>query len=100
MAEPIDEAVLAALAQPIRMALLVALEQEGESTPEALAPLLDVTEGQVHQHVATLHELGLVVDGATPRHLRVARPGWATVAAQIRHLQRVHAALPPLERDD
>ena len=99
MAEPVDGAVLEALGHPLRLALLVALERYGEQTPAELAQRLAVSEGEVHQHVAPLHELGLVVDGSTPRHIRVNGPGWVKVAAQLRRLQRLNAQLTPQDRD-
>jgi DNA-binding MarR family transcriptional regulator len=88
MGEPIDEAVLAALSQPIRIALLVSLERDGEQTPEELAERLGIGEGDVHQHVTPLHELGLVADGDDPHHLKVDTEGWTRIAAQLRRLQR------------
>ena len=99
MAEPVDGAVLEALSHPLRLALLVALDRDGEQTAAELADGLKASEGEVHQQIAALHELGLVVDGATPRHVRVSGPGWAAVAAQLRRLQRLHERLPPLDRD-
>jgi DNA-binding transcriptional ArsR family regulator len=88
MGDPFDEAVLAALRQPTPIALLVALERGGEQTPEELAAALGITEGQVHQHVARLHELGVVTDGARANSLKGAEPGWARVAGHLRRLQR------------
>jgi DNA-binding transcriptional ArsR family regulator len=99
MAEPVDGAVLEALSHPLRLALLVALERDGERTAAELAADLAISEGAVHQQIAALHELGLVVDGTTSRHVRVHGPGWASVAAQLRALQRTHEQLPPVDRD-
>jgi DNA-binding transcriptional ArsR family regulator len=99
MPEPVGGEVLEALTRPIRMALLVTLERTGEATAAELAERLGVSEGAVHQHVAPLHESGLVVDGSTPRHVRVAGAGWGKVAAQIRRLQRLHPPPAPGERD-
>jgi DNA-binding transcriptional ArsR family regulator len=99
MAEPVGGEVLEALNRPLRMALLVTLERTGEATAEELAERLGVSEGAVHQHVAPLHEVGLVVDGSTPRHLRVAGAGWGKVAAQIHRLQRLHAPRAPRDHD-
>ncbi|HEY6759567.1 MAG TPA: winged helix-turn-helix domain-containing protein [Baekduia sp.] len=91
MAERVDAAVLEALSHPVRLALLVALERGGEQTAAELAAGLDASEGEVQQQIAALHERGFVVDGTTPRHVRVSAPGWDLVAT---HLSRLRSLNP------
>jgi predicted ArsR family transcriptional regulator len=87
MAEPVSADVLRALAHPLRLRLLVALEDGGEQTATELAGALDVTEGEVHQHLAPLHDAGLVATGAAPDAVHAAGSGWRAIAGQMRALQ-------------
>lgn len=85
MDEPVAAPVLAAIANPLRLALLVALEQR-EGTPAELAAATGATEPAVEQALAVLHEAGLVADGVRHGALRATGSGWAEVAARLASL--------------
>jgi DNA-binding transcriptional ArsR family regulator len=85
MAEPISADVLAAIAHPLRLAILVALEAR-ELTVAELAIAVRATEPEVEQAVAVLHDAGLVRDAAARGRLRAASPGWVAIAQQLRRL--------------
>lgn len=89
MAEPPSGPVLAAIADALRLALLVALERR-PSTPAQLAAQTQATEPAVEQALAALHDVGLVttktVDGA--RVFRTTGRGWADVAGALILLER------------
>jgi hypothetical protein len=82
MAEPVPGPVLGALANPLRLALLVALEQR-EGTPAELAAATGATEPAVEQALAVLHDAGLVTGGTRRGALRTTGRGWAEVAARL-----------------
>jgi DNA-binding transcriptional ArsR family regulator len=82
MDEPVAGPVLAAIANPLRLALLVALER-GEGTPAELAAATGTTEPAVEQALSVLHDAGLVVDGTRRGALRTTGSGWAEVAARL-----------------
>ena len=86
MAEPVTAEVLRALAHPLRLALLVALEERGGQTPAQLAAALGVGEGEVHQHLAPLHDAGLVTDGTPDAAVWAVGTGWARIAGELRRL--------------
>ena len=85
MAEPVSAPVLAAIAHPLRLALLVALERR-EGTPAELAAATGTTEPAVQQALAVLHDAGLVAAGARRGTLRATGHGWAQVAARLAEL--------------
>lgn len=82
MAEPVSAPVLAAIANPLRLALLVALERR-EGTPAELAAATGAGEPAVEQALAVLHDAGLVADGTRRGALRTTDRGWAEVAARL-----------------
>jgi DNA-binding transcriptional ArsR family regulator len=82
MAESVPGPVLGALAHPLRLALLVALEQR-EGTPAELAAATRATEPAVEQALAVLHDAGLVTSGTRRGALRTTGQGWAEVAARL-----------------
>jgi DNA-binding transcriptional ArsR family regulator len=94
MAEPVSADVLRALSHPLRLALLVALEQGELSVPE-LAEHVGLRTGEVVPHLACLRAAGLVLDGAHPGLLRTSTDGWAAVDRQLRRLAA--EADPPAE---
>lgn len=82
MDEPVAATVLAAIANPLRLALLVALEQR-EGTPAELAAATGATEPAVEQALSVLHDAGLVADGTRRGALRTTGSGWAEVAVRL-----------------
>ena len=85
MAEPVSAPVLAAIAHPLRLALLVILERR-EATPAELAAATDVPEPLVEQALGTLSEAGLVDQG--PRGMRTTGRGWTEVARRLSALDQ------------
>jgi regulatory ArsR family protein len=85
MAEPVPAPVLAAIAQPLHLALLVALEGR-PSSPAELAVATRVAEPSVEQALAVLHDAGLVT--TTGNVFRATGRGWADVAGALRALER------------
>ena len=86
MDEPVSADVLRALAHPLRLAALVALEAREQTTTE-LAAQLGVTEPELMHHLVILRGAGLVQDAAARGRLRPAAGGWTTIAAHLRRLQ-------------
>jgi len=72
MTQPTDEvdAVLAALADPMRRRLLGLLAERGEATATALATALPVTRQAVVKHLGVLDRAGLVHSRKTGREVR------------------------------
>ena len=68
MSEPVPADVLRAIAHPLRLALLVALEDH-EQAPSELATALDATEPAIAHHLAILHDAGLVTSRRRARPL-------------------------------
>ncbi|WCB92485.1 hypothetical protein DSM104299_01181 [Baekduia alba] len=87
MAEPVSAQLLQAVAHPVRLALLVALEEHGERSPAELATALGVERATVDEHVATLRSAELVADAAVPDRLSATSTGWVEIAARLRALQ-------------
>jgi DNA-binding transcriptional ArsR family regulator len=87
MAEPVSAELLHALAHPLRLAILVLLEEHGERSPAELASALDVPRATVEHHLVTLRHAGLVAADAVPGRVSVAAPGWIEVARRLRLLQ-------------
>jgi DNA-binding transcriptional ArsR family regulator len=85
MAEPVPGPVLGALANPLRLSLLVALEQR-EGTPAELAAATGATEPAVEQALAVLYDAGLVTRGTRRGALRTTGRGWADVAVRLNAL--------------
>ena len=83
---------LAALAHPIRLAVLEAAEHSATS-PSELAVRLDEPLGVVAYHVRVLHTAGLIElvateqrGGFTRNVYRTCRPGWSRLAEDLRGL--------------
>ena len=85
MSEPVPVDVLRAIAHPLRLALLAALEDH-EQTPAELAVTLDATEPTIAHHLAILHDAGLVSHASEPGRLRTVE-GWADLSAALERLQ-------------
>jgi DNA-binding transcriptional ArsR family regulator len=85
MAAPVPADVLRAIAHPLRLALLVALE-EREQAPADLATALGATEPAIAEQLAVLHDAGLVTAGSAPGLHRTV-PGWAEIAKRLGALQ-------------
>jgi DNA-binding transcriptional ArsR family regulator len=87
MAEPVSAQLLHAVAHPLRLALLVELEQHGERSPAELAGALGVDGATVEPHLATLHAAGLITADAVPGRVAATGGGWIEVAARLRSLE-------------
>lgn len=85
MAAPVPADVLRAIAHPLRLALLVALEDREQAAPE-LATALGTTEPAISEQLDVLAAAGLVAPGSAPG-LHRAVPGWAEIAAALGALQ-------------
>jgi DNA-binding transcriptional ArsR family regulator len=85
VSEPVPADVLRAIAHPLRLALLVALE-EHEQAPSELATALNATEPTIAYHLAILHDAGLVTISPEPGHWSTIH-GWASIAASLQRLQ-------------
>jgi DNA-binding transcriptional ArsR family regulator len=84
--EPLPAEVLHALAHPLRLAALVALEAE-ERDPGALASALGVAEPELMEHLHVLDAAGLIAIAHDPDVVRVRAPGWGAIAARLAQLQ-------------
>ncbi len=85
MSEPVPADVLRAVAHPLRLALLVALEDH-EQAPRELATTLNATEPAIAHHLAILHDAGLVTSATEPGQWRTVE-GWAEISASLQRLQ-------------
>jgi DNA-binding transcriptional ArsR family regulator len=85
MSEPVPPDVLRAIAHPLRLALLVALEDH-EQAPAELATALNAAEPTIAHHLAILHDAGLVTNASEPRRWCTVS-GWAEIAAALERLQ-------------
>ena len=95
MAEPVSAAVFAAISDPLRLALLVALERR-PSTPAELAAVTSTREPVVERALSVLHDAGLVTTaGGGDRRFRTTGRGWSDVAGALILLDR--ASRPPEE---
>ena len=86
MDERVSVEVLHAIAHPLRLGSLVALE-ERQRTAEELATVLRVPAQELVEHLAELAAAGLIGDGEGEGRLRPLARGWADVAARLRRLQ-------------
>jgi DNA-binding transcriptional ArsR family regulator len=87
MAEPVSAQLLHAVAHPLRLALLVELEQHGERSPAELAGVLGADRETVDGHLATLRAAGVVVDDAVPGRVAAVGGGWSEIAARLHALE-------------
>jgi len=88
MAEPISAAVYAAISDPLRLALLVALERR-PSTPSELAAVTSAREPLVERALGVLYDAGLVTTHrGADRRFRTTGRGWADVAGALILLDR------------
>jgi DNA-binding transcriptional ArsR family regulator len=85
MAAPVPADVLRAIAHPLRLALLVALEDHAQR-PAELATALDAAEPTVAHHLTVLRDARLVTEADEPGLLR-AVPGWAEIVTHLQRLQ-------------
>lgn len=86
MDEPLSAEVLHALAHPLRLAALVAVEDR-DRAPDELASALDVREPELMEHLHVLDAAGLVVIDSDTGQVRARSAGWSTVAARLARLQ-------------
>jgi DNA-binding transcriptional ArsR family regulator len=86
MDERVSVEVLHAVAHPLRLGALVALE-ERQRTTEELATVLRVPAPELIEHLAELAAAGLIGDGEDDGRFRPLARGWADVAARLRRLQ-------------
>ncbi len=86
MDERISVEVLHAIAHPLRLGSLVALE-ERQRTPEELATVLRVPAQELIEHLAELAAAGLIGSAEGEGRWRPLARGWADVAARLRRLQ-------------
>ena len=86
MDERVSVEVLHAVAHPLRLGSLVALEERQRTTDE-LAAVLRVPAQELVEHLAELAAAGLIGDGEGDGRLRPLARGWADVAARLRRLQ-------------
>jgi predicted transcriptional regulator len=86
MDERVSVEVLHAIAHPLRLGSLVALE-EHQRTAEELATVLRVPAQELIEHLAELAAAGLIGSGEGEGRLRPLARGWADVAARLRRLQ-------------
>jgi DNA-binding transcriptional ArsR family regulator len=84
--EPVSEEVLTALAHPLRVAALVALEGR-DRTPADLAEALGVREPVLMEHLHQLDTAGLVTVAYDTGLIHARTGGWSAIAAQMRRLQ-------------
>jgi DNA-binding transcriptional ArsR family regulator len=85
MSEPVPADVLRAVAHPLRLALLVALEDHPRA-PSELATALNAAEPAIAHHLALLHDAGLVTTATEPGQWRTVA-GWAEISASLQRLQ-------------
>jgi DNA-binding transcriptional ArsR family regulator len=85
MSEPVPADVLRAVAHPLRLALLVALEDHAQATSE-LATTLDAAEPAIAHQLAILHDAGLVTTAPELGQWRTV-DGWAEISASLQRLQ-------------
>jgi DNA-binding transcriptional ArsR family regulator len=93
MTQPISAAVLRALSHPIRLAMLVVLEQ-GELTAPQLAERIGTSEKEMRRQLEALQSADLIVDGEGPDGLRAETVGWAAIDRQL-HLLAAEAGAAP-----
>jgi DNA-binding transcriptional ArsR family regulator len=84
--EPVSEEVLNALAHPLRLAALVALEGH-DRTPTDLAAALGVREPVLMEHLHQLDTAGLVTIAFDTGLIHARIGGWSAIAAQMERLQ-------------
>jgi DNA-binding transcriptional ArsR family regulator len=87
MAEPVSGPVLAAIADPLRLMILVALEARQQTVAE-LAAAMGTPEPEVERAIAVLYDAGLVRGGDGPGRLRATGRGWLEIARRLRTLDR------------
>jgi DNA-binding transcriptional ArsR family regulator len=87
MAEPVSGPVLAAIADPLRLTVLIALETRQQTVAE-LAVALEAPEPAVERAIAVLYDAGLVRRGDGPGRLRATGRGWLEIARRLRTLDR------------
>jgi DNA-binding transcriptional ArsR family regulator len=84
--ERLSTDVLHALAHPVRLSALLALE-ERERTPAQLAATLGVREPVLMSHLHLLDAAGLIEPVSHSGRLRARSTGWADVARRLQQMQ-------------
>jgi DNA-binding transcriptional ArsR family regulator len=97
MTQPISPTVLRALSHPLRLAMLVVLEQ-GELTSPQLAERVGASETEIRPHVEALQHAELILDGEEPGGLRAQTVGWAAIDRQLHLLAAETAAAAGSDR--
>jgi DNA-binding transcriptional ArsR family regulator len=91
VAEPVSEELLNALAHPLRLAALVALEGR-DRTPADLAADLGVREPVLMEHLHQLDTAGLVAVASDTGLIHARTGGWSAIEAQMLRLQEISRA--------
>jgi DNA-binding transcriptional ArsR family regulator len=87
MAEPVSGPVLAAIAHPLRLALLVLLES-GERGVGELAAATGASEAEIERAIAVLYDAGLVRGGTRAGRLRTTGDGWPEIVRRLGEVDR------------
>jgi DNA-binding transcriptional ArsR family regulator len=85
MAEPVPPDVLRAIAHPLRLALLVALEDHEQASTD-LATALNAAESTVIEQLEILRDAGLVTATSEPQRWSTVS-GWGEISAAFERLQ-------------
>lgn len=88
--EPLSAAALYALAHPLRLSALLALEGRPR-TPTELATTLGLSEPELMSHLHLLDAAGLTTTSPETRLLHVTSSGWTDVARRLQQLQDASA---------
>jgi len=88
--ERLSTDVLHALAHPVRLSALLALE-ERERTPAQLAAALGIREPVLMSHLHLLDAAGLIATVPETGLLRARSTGWADVARGLQQMQDASA---------
>lgn len=93
--EPVPAHVLEAVAHPLRLAVLVALDGR-EGTPAELAAVTGAPEPAVERALGVLSDSGLIASGRKRRGaLRATGRGWTEIAQRLKALEETRAIPEP-----
>jgi DNA-binding transcriptional ArsR family regulator len=84
--ERLSTQALHAIAHPIRLTVLVALERHPRLSSAELATAVDLPERQLMRHLHLLEAAGLITTTSDGRHSAVST-GWAAFAARLEAMQ-------------
>jgi DNA-binding IclR family transcriptional regulator len=89
---PIEPNILNAAADPERLALLVALEEHPDLTPEDLAGRVGLTRDRTREQLGNLGAAGLVVNFGDA--YAADGSGWIELSAMLERMSRASAPRP------